>query len=208
MANKAKASEPEHYPNLIRNTLFALACFCFVPGIGHAQDLSTIGYGVLTATSYETFSDTDPIAVELLDDSEVNVRLADDVRKTLRSYGRTVDQNSDLILYISTVTRGRDGSRSSGSLLRLYGDAEQGVDFSVNIYSDQTDSLLTGKKETRPGRVTYRFIGEVRRGRDVLWQGRVESNESIGDTYQTFQPMVPTLIESLGETIVPEEPAD
>lgn len=171
-----------------------------------AQDFSSLGTGELTATSYEAFDDTTPMAIELLDDSEINIRLADDVREALTSAGRTVDQHSDLILYVSTVITGRDGNRKSGSLLRLYGDAEQGVDFSVNIYSDKTDSLLTGSKQTKPGRVAYRFIGEVRRGPEVLWQGRVETQDSLGDTYQTFKPMVQTLVDGLGKTEVPEEP--
>lgn len=173
-----------------------------------AQDFFTLGTGTLTATSYELFGDSTPMAVELLNDSEINIRLADNVREALKSAERPVDQHSDLILYITTEITGRDSAKKSGSLLRLYGDAEQGVDFSVNIYSDKTDSLLAGSKKTKPGRVVYRFIGEVRRGPEVLWQGRVETSESLGDTYQTFKPMVQTLVDGLGETEVPEEPLD
>jgi len=173
-----------------------------------SQDFSNLGFGELTASSYEPFPDRAPIAVGLLDDSELNSRLRDDARAAIKASGRPLDHHSSLILYLSTEITGQDGKKKSGSFARLYGDSEHGVDLSLNVYSDTTDSLITGAKKEKPGRVIYRLIGEVRRGADVLWQGRVVTEESLGDTYRTFKPMVQTLVDALGETEVPEEPAN
>ena len=185
--------------------VFVLAVPMYFIMPAFSQDFSSIGGGELTATSYETFENGEPMAVELLDDSELNTRLRDDVRDNLKALGRTVDPYAGLILYISTEITGRDGTNKSGGIGKLYGNSETGVDFSLNIYSDSSDSLLNGKKESKPGEVVYRLNGEVRRGSDILWQGRVTTKESLGDTYRTFKPLVQTLVDGLGETEVPEE---
>lgn len=173
-----------------------------------AQEITEFGVGTLTATSYEPFGDAAPIAVDLLNDSELNTRLVEDFRQGLKVAGHPVDKFSDLVLFIDTEITGLDGRRKGGGIGRLYGNSETGVDFSVNIYSGTNDSLLTGTKKDKPSRVIYQLSGEVRRGADILWQGTVTTEESRNDTYRTFKPLVQTLIDGLGETEVPEDAED
>ncbi len=208
MASRHGRNGPSLMP---RNLAAAMAVFCVIlasVASGNAQDFSEIGVGTLTATSYEPFGDATPMAVEILNDSELNTRIATDVSEGLKATGRPVDNFARLVLFISTEITGEDGRRQGGGIGRLYGNSETGVDFSLNIYSGTNDSLLTGTKKDKPGRVFYKLTGEVRRGSDILWQGEVKTEESRGDTYRTFKPLVPTLIDGLGETAVPEETED
>ncbi|MEQ9488468.1 MAG: hypothetical protein RIM72_05670 [Alphaproteobacteria bacterium] len=208
MANRYGRNGPFPAPRRFAAKMVAVCMFAapLMPAV--AQDFSEFGAGALSATSYEPFGDAAPMAVDLLNDSELDTRIAEDVRQGLPTVGHPVDKFSDLVLFISTEITGVDGRKKAGGIGRLYGNSETGVDFSVNIYSGTNDSLLTGAKKDKPGRVVYRLNGEVRRGPDILWQGAVTTEESRGDTYRTFKPLVQTLIEGLGETEVPDDAED
>lgn len=140
-----------------------------------------------------------PIAVEMREDTEINVRLREDLIRELRAAGRPTDSRGPLVLYFSTQAYGRQTSPGQPSLGEFSADSEGRRRFRMNLFSTREDSLITGRQRTGTPPPAYRLSFELRDGATIIWRGYAEHAQDLGDAYRSLQPLARAVAERFGE---------
>ncbi|WP_119166422.1 hypothetical protein [Algihabitans albus] len=155
----------------------------------------------LVATLFADAAPVLPVAVDVYDDSELNVQLRDDFIAALQTQGVTVDPTAPLQLMLDLQVRQGEMERTGPTLGRAetnLGDAQ--VD--VNVLSNTEDSVLGGRRsETgvrilREGLVTLSAQLRDPGQSEVVWQG----DASTAMDARGLEGLAPLLVAPLAES--------
>lgn len=169
-----------------------------------AQRPVVSGTGELRAMSYREVPESLSVTVSLLDDSELDLRIRQEMIAALERAKHDVKSDSPFELELSSDSQ-TGGIISAGPTLGRLSSSEDDSRIEMNIWSSTQDSILGGRQSDRERLVHGRFailatLRERTVGR-VVWEGRatigVERNQA--DPY--LAAMVKSLVENLGRTV-------
>ncbi len=172
--------------------------------------------GQFAAASYAPIPADAAFRVELLDDSDLNLRLQADLEQTLADLGyRVADDGYELLFVTNEITD--ISSYEDSKIFRFSIDTGDGLDPNTKqrggtesratIWSTTQDSLLARHGQVSPGEPLLRMEVEIRDVADrprVVWLARAESATRRPDPYRLFQQMIPIVLEHLGTTVEEE----
>jgi hypothetical protein len=163
--------------------------------------------GTVSAVAYKKIPAGQPMTVRPWDNSDENLKLAEEFAAILVERGYRVSDDAPLI--ISFSTRDVLGYWSAGQrrhILELegHGGRTGGEDARVrlNLYSSQGGVFNRGKE---PGNVVpSKYMIEVtlkKRKGERLWQGEVTAALKRTDGFTLLRSMLPTLLDHMGQTV-------
>ena len=169
-----------------------------------AQVLSG-GLGALRSVAYREVPERLSLTVTLFDDSNLNLRIRDQMIASLERAEHQLGDASPFELELSSGLRSGRFVTGSGPSLGSLSASASDARVEMNIWSSSQDSILGGRISDRERRTFTSFeIEATLRERDageVIWQGHtvVEAERGLPDPYVV--PMVDALVESLGRTV-------
>lgn len=188
---------------LIAGALALLAC-------GAAEWTDDPGApGRAASMSFHAIDSGTPVAVRPLDNSPLNMKIADRLANSLRDRGMVIADDAPLQLEFETATESTVGAPSNGASSeprrvdigreRDLGRSDA-VDARVDLYSNTRSSLLTGvRKPDRGLRYVLRATVAERDG-PRLWEGYAEYGEAAGSDERLFDGMALLLAGMVGRT--------
>ena len=167
-----------------RAGILAIA-LCLVAGASDwawAQNAAAGGSGKLQAVSYREVPDRLTLSVTLFDDSNINLRIKEQMVASLERAKHSLGDNALFELELmSEVTPGKLGG-ATPSLGRLSSNNDNSQ-IEMNIWSSSQDSILGGRYSDRPRRIASRFeIHATLRERSlgqVVWEGRASRHITL-----------------------------
>ncbi len=159
--------------------------------------------GQLHAVSYREVPDPLSLSVSLFDDSDLDLKIQDQMVSALRSAKHSVGAEALFELELSSEIRTGGYSASDPSLGQVSSNRDN-TEVQMNIWSSSQDSLLGGRQSGGSGRAASSFeIRATLRERslgEVVWEGRaiVSSEREQADAY--VPQMVAALVANLGLT--------
>ena len=184
------------------------ACLCLlvlvVAAPPAAAQANLAAEGRMAAFALGAIDEDAVFAVDVLDDSDLNLRLVEHVKAELRArgYGDAADADYTLTFDTREIV---DLSRDGGGVGSLDVDTLSGIQMHMNLWSSTQDSLLTGRRE-RPDRTTLLLrmdmtVRENTGARRVIWQAEAFSEMRGVEHYGTFRGIASVLLDSLGQTV-------
>jgi len=142
------------------------------------------------------------LRVQLLDDSDLNLRVRELVAEELAAGGYPVAEGAPFVLLVETQT---NSETDSGPSLGSFEVDDEGARIRMNLWSSREDSLLRGRQEsgTIEADARYRISLGLYDGRDgrYYWRGTVTSTLDQGDAADASRAMVPALLAHFGKTV-------
>ena len=169
-----------------------------------AQTASADGLGEVHAVSFRELPDRLRLSVTLLDDSNLDLRIRDEMVASLMRAKHTLADDAPFELELSSEVKPARQSAGDPSLGRLSSNMDD-TQFEMNIWSSSQDSILGGRHSGNVSRTGSRFeIRATLRERslgDVVWEGRsvVAAEQDQVEPY--VARMAQALVESLGRTV-------
>ena len=174
--------------------------------------------GRFAAAAYEDIPADAVFRVELLDDSDLNLRLQADVEQTLTNLGYGLGADGPFELLFVTEEIVDIVSYDDSNLFQLNIDTGTGLDphtkerggteSRARLWSTTKDSVFARHGQIDAGAPLLRMEVEIRETSDrprVVWAARAETATRRADRYRLFQQMIPVVLENLGSTVT-EEP--
>jgi hypothetical protein len=164
--------------------------------------------GRVYASSFGPVPADTPIAVRPWDNSTANLRLKSSFSEQLSKRGvKLTETGTPLLLNFDTEIE----SLAAPSLGPTLGQA-QGRNWDsrvrMNLWSNQQDSVLAGRKTTEPGAHTVRYILrstlDDQRSGQRIWQGEATYTGAPADEGNAFAAMVPVMVEGFGQNVRPK----
>lgn len=149
------------------------------------------------------------IAVRPLDNSSLNLEVAQRIAAALRKRGIVVSDDAPLLLEFETQTESSVANSRRGSLdaprdvdigrRRDLGRSDA-VDARVDVYSTSRSSVLTGVRRPDMG-VNYTLRATLaERSGARLWEGYTEYSEIASDEAKLYAAMAPLLASMVGQS--------
>ena len=176
-----------------------------------AQLASNGAPGIVTTFARGELPDGLPIAVTPFTDDNLSLSVKARFEEALRAADRPVSETAPLTLSFETkVIKGRF-TQDQARLGRFEAD-EDGVQFNLNIWSSNQDSLLGGrqKADATSRKANLLHMNVVLRDRETgktLWQGDAYCEMLTTDQLRIANSMVAPLIANLGRSVT-EQPFD
>ena len=186
-----------------------LSCFA----VAHAQDEARPSdngggiAGVVNAAALRPLPEGASISLRAWDNSDANLQLVGFIEDLLRSRGRKVTANGDLVLSISASDQpGHWGTGQQRQVLELQGRMstaeEDEARVRLNLFSTDKGGIFNDGPTDRTVRSTYTLEMTVdSRTGQRLWQGEASAALVNADGVQQFKQMVPPLLDALGKTV-------
>lgn len=169
-----------------------------------AQILSG-GQGAVRAVAYQEVPERLTLTVTLFDDSNLNLRIRDQMIASLERAEHELGDDPPFELELSSELRSGRFVTGSGPSLGSLSASASDARVEMNIWSSSRDSILGGRHSDREQRSFTSFEIEAtlreRGAGEVVWQGHavVEAERGLPDPY--VDPMVEALVESLGRSV-------
>jgi len=179
---------------------------CLVPGAIQSAWAQTAsgGVGVVHAVSYREVPNPLSLSISLLDDSNLDLRIRDQMVASLERAKHSLGDDPLFELELSSEVRSGGFSAANPSLGRLSSDTDD-TRFEMNIWSSSLDSVLGGRHSDRERRTLSSFeIEATLRERslgEVVWEGRAIVQGERGQVEPYVPRMVESLVQSLGRTV-------
>jgi hypothetical protein len=167
------------------------------------------GPGRAASVSYRAMPGDVAVAVQPLDNSPLNLKIAAKLAKALGERGVPVADDAPLLLEFETMTESAAPSRPRGSPVEprrvdigRERDLGRGDAFNarVDLYSNARSSVLTGVRKPDLGlRYTLRATLAERTG-PRLWEGYAEYGEAASSEEQVFDAMAPLVAGMVGQS--------
>jgi len=188
-------------------------CFCVMLSTGAAlagsPQIAQLGPngapGVVRAVSFGPLPDAAAVTILAEEDDDLNNQIKDLLLRELAAEDRTVaaDAPLELLFRSGQVESVVEGQRPS--LGRLEAGTDRGVDFRMNVWSTNEDSVLGGRRQRQAGSRTNVFqISLTLRDRQTgktLWQGDSYCEMLTGDKLRLSRSMLPPLVSQIGQTV-------
>jgi hypothetical protein len=162
-----------------------------------------VGQATLNAVAFDRVPMDAPISVQVLDDSEQNLRIAKELKRLLseRGFSIATDQ-SKLVLTIDagdavgawSSTGETDRVQMRDDRGRLFPRGQLDVTRQVQLPLPRT-TVVT------PAQYRLGLTIETRSGGGPIWQGWAIADLSQGEPAELAEAMLPKLADSIGETI-------
>lgn len=164
----------------------------------------------VNAIASEKMGAAPAIMVRTLDDNTENLRIQDQIVRTLKFSGYRVVEGAQLVL--SFEPRQTEGafSTTKRTIIELQGRNATGDDdqtkATMSIFNSQTGGVLNRGEAEGTRTVTppeYRldfFLDDQTNGRRV-WQGWARADLGLRDSRAIAEAMVPVLLQNLGKTV-------
>ncbi|MFQ5973574.1 MAG: hypothetical protein ACE5Q3_14690 [Alphaproteobacteria bacterium] len=184
------------------------SCLCLLvlalPAPPAAAQAGMAAEGRMAAFALGPIDEGAVFTIDLLDDSDLNLRLVEHVKAELRARGYEEAPDADYTLTFDTREI-VDLSRDGGGVGSLDVDTLSGIEMHMNLWSSTRDSLLTGRRQ-RPGQATQLLrmdmtVRENTGARRVVWQGEAFSEMRGVEHYGAFRQIVSVLLDRLGQTV-------
>src|SRR3546814_10358904 len=140
--------------------------------------------------------------VDVLDDSDLNLRLRDTIAAALRQRGwQPAGQGRYVLLFQTQEIHSLSGDGGIGELSVSTGE---GIRMHMNLWSSTRESLLANRSGTGRKSVSLlRLDMTLRDGADagrVVWQGQSFAEARRADRFAVFRPMAPHLLDRPGRS--------
>ena len=161
------------------------------------------------ASSYGPVPVNLPIAVKPWDNSAANLRVKSSFTEALSKRGvKLTESGTPLLLNFDTEVESLATPGYGPSLGQVQG-RNWDSRVRMNVWSNQQDSVLAGRKSTDPaGTRTVRYILRAtlddQRSGQRIWQGEASYTGAPADESNAFVAMVPVLIEGFGQNVRPK----
>ena len=181
----------------------ALAAVVCAPAA--AQNADSIA-GRLATQSLQSIAADAGVAVDILDDTDANIRVQRTLIDALNDLGRASTaapepMNAIILEFATAEIIDVEGGDSAIGELQI--DTLRGVEMRMNLWSSTRDALISGRNPNalRSTRL-LRFDLVARRRTDgrVVWLGQAFFEGPAGDPGPLFARMAPVLVEQFGET--------
>lgn len=158
--------------------------------------------GRLAAFADMTIPDNASFSVDILDDTDLNLRLAEALSRTLAA--RKSDAPSVYVIsFNASEIHNLEGD--GGGVGKLVIDVDAGVDLHMNLWSSTRDALLSGRSTPRSVTVLRLDLAVHAPGRGPLvWQAQAFSEPGGADYEQVYGRMMVAMLAHLGETVAEE----
>lgn len=169
-----------------------------------AQTAAAGGQGELHAVSYREVPDRLMVSVTVLDNSDLDLRIRDEMVAELKQAKQSVADDAPFELELSSTLHPGNQKAADPSLGQLSSNTSN-TQIEMNIWSSSQDSLLGGRQTGGESRTESSFeIRATLRERtlgDVVWEGRaiVRAERDQVDPY--LARMTQSLVQSLGHTV-------
>ena len=170
--------------------------------------------GRFAATAFGAIEPRARLRIELLDDSDLNLRLLEDFERALTGLGYAITGDGDYELTFVTEEITDVARYGDSTIFRLQVDTQGGAnpntkqrggtEARTTLWSSTQNSLFARRASSRSGQPLLRMEVEVRALADkprIVWAARAETLTRRSDFYALFQQMVPVLTESIGQTV-------
>ena len=163
--------------------------------------------GTVNAVAYKPIPAGQSMAVQPWDNSDENLKLAEEFTAILVKLGYRVSDDAPLV--ISFGTRDVLGYWSAGQrrhILELEGHGGrtggENARVRLNLYSSQGGVLNKGKEPGNvvPSKYMLEVILERRKG-ERLWQGEATAALNRTDGFSLLRAMLPALLNHMGQTV-------
>ena len=161
------------------------------------------------------------VRVELLDNTDLNLRLLEDFERKLTELGYQLSSNGAYELSFTTEEITDSVSYENSGIFRLEVDTGKGcawcstrdnqpakqaggTESRTKLWSSTQDSLFARRDSGAPGEPVLRMEIEIRDTTDkpkVVWVARAETLTRRADFYRLFQQMLPTILENIGSDV-------
>ncbi|NKB56827.1 MAG: hypothetical protein GKS00_10875 [Alphaproteobacteria bacterium] len=173
----------------------------------------------MSASAFRSIPDGSRIAIQIADDTDINLRLRDVAARALIRAGYTVIEDSPAFtLRLETQHRaaGVRTDRSIGSLRagsgvgspagNVGGPQGTGVDLNLKLWSSSRNSLLSPKSGGSAPKQGFGVQLDVydEKANKPAWRGFARVDDNRGDSYRTGSIMVKRLVEALGISVETE----
>lgn len=190
---------------LVRRTLAITALAVTVCGPAFAQFADTIA-GRLATQSLQPIAADAGVVVDILDDTDANLRVQRALVDSLNDQGRAAmavpDSISAIILEFDTAEI-IGGEGGDGAIGELQVDTLLGVQMRLNLWSSTRDALISGRSPNAVRSTRLLRLDLVARRRidgRVVWHGQAFFEGPAGDPGPLFVRMAPVLSRHFGET--------
>ncbi len=166
-----------------------------------AQGLS-LAEGRTSSVALAPIASGGTFAVEMLDDTELNVRLVTDIERSLAERAHPTAAEGRYVLTFETAEIA-DPLDAGGELGSLDADTLRGVDVRINLWSTTRDSLLQGRQRATRAVPLIRLdmVVRDRAARQIVWQANGVGEIRSVDRYRILQRLVTGMLQNLGETV-------
>ncbi len=150
-----------------------------------------------------------PVSVQPLDNSPLNLKIAERLAKALRDGGIAVADDAPLLLEFETTTEDTAATPSRGApserrRVDIGRERDLGrsdaIDARIDVYSNTRSSLLTGVRTPDRGLRYVLRATLAERGGPRLWEGYAEYGAAVSSDEQLFRAMAPLLAGMVGRT--------
>ena len=187
--------------------LFALA-WAVAPAL--AQDSPEAARGYLNAFACEVLPQPVRVHVEVMDNSDQNLRLRDQLAQRLQQNGAEISDAATLVLSLEVAVARQATRHKPGDMIDVrvgQDEPEIGQEgfarLHMNVWSSRRDSLLTGRRSTveEEGFDLLRLRASLNSRSDghCLWQGELVHNLDGDDPYLSAAKLIPVLADSIGQ---------
>jgi hypothetical protein len=149
-----------------------------------------------------------PIAVRPWDNSTANLRIKSSFTEQLSKRGvKMSETGASLLLNFDTEIESLAAPGIGPTLGQIQG-RNWDSRVRMNLWSNQQDSALGGRKTTEPGARTVRYILRAtlddQRSGQRIWQSEAAYTGAPADEANAFVAMVPVMIEGFGQNVRPK----
>ena len=187
-------------------------------GVAFAQS-NDGGDATMTTKAYRPIPDNARVALQIADDSDINLRLQEVAARALTRAGYTVVTDKPTITIRLETVRRAAGSRTDDSIGSLRagssvgrptgnvgGPQGTGVDLNVKLWSSTKNSLLHPRSSGSAPRQGFDVKLEAfdETALKPAWNGIARAAYNGGDNFRAGSIMINRLIEAFGTSIEPE----
>jgi hypothetical protein len=162
-----------------------------------------VGQATLNAVAFDRVPMDAPISVQVLDDSEQNLRIAKELKRLLseRGFSIAVDQGT-LVLTIDTGDAvGAWSSASETDRVQMRDDRGRLFPRGQLDVTRQVQLPLPRTTVVTPAQYRLGLTIETHGGGGPIWQGWAIADLSQGEPAELAQAMLPKLADSIGQTV-------
>jgi len=161
--------------------------------------------GVVRAVSFGPLPDGTAVRILAEEDDDLSNQIKDILVQELEDERHLVSDDAplDLLFHSGQVERVVEGQ--GPSLGRLEAGTDRGVDFRMNVWSNNEDSVLGGRRnkgaESRTNVFQISLTLRDRQSGKTLWQGDSFCTMLTGDRLRLSRSMLPPLVARFGQTV-------
>lgn len=158
--------------------------------------------GRLAAFAVRPIPEGAGFTVDVLDDTDFNLRLAEILTRTLAAR-QTGAEAAHIISFEAREIHSLEGD--GGGVGELAIDADAGVNVHVNLWSSTRDALLSGRSSRRSVTVLRLDLAvHAPGGGPLMWQAQAFAEPGSANYARIYGRMMVAMLDRLGETVAEE----